>query len=64
MSGPLMIYWNSVIADQARAHPTFEPSKAHSDRDEAVFDERIAKFQGKRFLPIPKFVRRAVDSRR
>ena len=53
MSGALMMYWNGVMADHARAIALKGDCRDHSDADEAVFAARLARFRGKTFLKAP-----------
>ena len=50
MSDPLIVYWNSVIDDMSRAIRSKEANKAHSHRDEVVYEKRMRRLHGKKFL--------------
>ena len=54
MSGSLMVYWNSVIADNAHAQADQPMSKGHSDREEAIFHERLERLRSKKFVNFSK----------
>ena len=53
MFGPLMMYWNGVMADHVRTIADKTTRCDHTDADEAAFAARMAKFRGKTFVRSP-----------
>ncbi len=58
MSGPLIVYWNGVIADRAHTLCAGTATKGHSDHRESVLGKWLTKLKGRTFSRGPDFDQR------